>query len=89
MVKTFGFSQDELKLLLVAVRQMRRSFATLREGDPSICACAELFAAGRSRVRLWDCGAMTNDGGALLLRETDRRLNLNDREQLRQDPGLV
>jgi hypothetical protein len=43
MVKTFGFSQDELKLLLVAVRQMRRTFAKVRESDPSIGAYAELY----------------------------------------------
>jgi len=31
--KRFGFSDDELKLLLVAVRQMRRTFAKARKTD--------------------------------------------------------
>ena len=43
MAKTFGFDQDELKLLLVAVRQMRRTFAKPRETDPSIDAYAALY----------------------------------------------
>jgi hypothetical protein len=30
MPPTFGFNNDELKLLLVAVRQMRRTFARAR-----------------------------------------------------------
>ena len=45
MAKTFGFSDDELKLLLVAVRQMRRTFAPLRENDPAIEAYASLYDA--------------------------------------------
>jgi hypothetical protein len=45
MAKTFGFSDDELKLLLVAVRQMRRTFAQPREKDPSIEAYASLYDA--------------------------------------------
>ncbi|HEV2445130.1 MAG TPA: hypothetical protein VGS58_04380 [Candidatus Sulfopaludibacter sp.] len=43
MAKTFGFSQDELKLLLVAVRQMRRTFVELRRNDPTAEAYAELY----------------------------------------------
>jgi len=31
---TFGFNQDEIKLLLVAVRQMRRTFAQARKAKP-------------------------------------------------------
>ena len=31
MAKTFGFNQDELKMLLVAVRQMRRTFEQARK----------------------------------------------------------
>jgi hypothetical protein len=42
MAKTFGFTDDELKLLLVAVRQMRRTFAKLRQGDEEIEAYASL-----------------------------------------------
>ena len=41
--KAFGFSQDELKLLLVAVRQMRRTFAQPRKNDPSLDAYARLY----------------------------------------------
>jgi hypothetical protein len=33
MPPTFGFNNDELKLLLVAVRQMRRTFARAREAN--------------------------------------------------------
>ena len=43
MAQTFGFNQDELKLLLVAVRQMRRTFEPVRETDPSIEPYAELY----------------------------------------------
>jgi hypothetical protein len=43
MEKTFGFNQDELKLLLVAVRQMRRTFAKVGADDPSIDAYAALY----------------------------------------------
>lgn len=43
MAKTFGFNDDELKLLLVAVRQMRRTFAQARQSDESIEAYAALY----------------------------------------------
>ena len=43
MAKTFGFNEDELKLLLVAVRQMRRTFAQARANDPDIEAYAQLY----------------------------------------------
>jgi hypothetical protein len=43
MAKTFGFSDDELKLLLVAVRQMRRTFAKPRKTDPALEAYASLY----------------------------------------------
>jgi len=45
MAKTFGFSDDELKLLLVAVRHMRRTFAAAlsRSPDPSLGAYAALY----------------------------------------------
>jgi len=47
MARAFGFSQDELRLLLVAVRHMRRTFAAALEGapDPSIEAFAALYDA--------------------------------------------
>lgn len=45
MAKTFGFSDDELKLLLVAVRQMRRTFAKARRSDPALEAYASLYDA--------------------------------------------
>ena len=43
MAKTFGFSDGELKLLLVAVRQMRRTFAQPRKTDSSLEAYASLY----------------------------------------------
>ncbi|MBZ5727962.1 MAG: hypothetical protein LAP87_23585 [Acidobacteriia bacterium] len=43
MAQTFGFSTDELKLLLVAVRQMRRTFAPARQNDPAPEAYAALY----------------------------------------------
>jgi hypothetical protein len=43
MAKAFGFSEDELKLLLVAVRQMRRTLGQLRKSDPSVEAYADLY----------------------------------------------
>jgi hypothetical protein len=45
MAKTFGFNEDELKLLLVAVRQMRRTFAQARKNDPGIESYAQLYDA--------------------------------------------
>jgi hypothetical protein len=43
MAKAFGFNQDELKLLLVAVRQMRRTFEQARQTDPAIESYAQLY----------------------------------------------
>ena len=43
MAKAFGFTEDELKLLLVAVRQMRRTFAQARKSDPSLESYAALY----------------------------------------------
>jgi len=43
MPKAFGFNDDELKLLLVAVRQMRRTFAQARKTDPALEAYAALY----------------------------------------------
>ncbi len=45
VAKTFDFNDDELKLLLVAVRQMRRTFAEPRKRDPGIEAYAALYDA--------------------------------------------
>jgi len=45
MAQTFGFSQDEIKLLLVAVRQMRRTFAVPRRQDAALEAYAALYDA--------------------------------------------
>jgi hypothetical protein len=45
MAKAFGFSEDELKLLLVAVRHMRRTFAQARQQDPALEAYAKLYDA--------------------------------------------
>lgn len=43
MAKAFGFTDEELKLLLVAVRQMRRTFAQPRRTDPSLDTYAQLY----------------------------------------------
>jgi hypothetical protein len=43
MPPTFGFNNDELKLLRVAVRQMRRTFARAREANTD--AGFEAYAA--------------------------------------------
>ena len=43
MAKAFGFTNEELKLLLVAVRQMRRTFVQPRRNDPTIEAYAQLY----------------------------------------------
>lgn len=43
MAQTFGFSNDGLKLLLVAVRQMRRTFERARKNDPDMEAYAALY----------------------------------------------
>jgi len=43
MAKAFGFSDDELKLLLVAVRQMRRTFEQPRKSDPDLESYAQLY----------------------------------------------
>ncbi len=51
MAKAFGFNQDELKLLLVSVRQMRRTFAQARKSDPSIEAYAALYDALFEKLR--------------------------------------
>ena len=51
MAKTFGFNDDELKLLLVAVRQMRRTFAQPRKTDPALEAYASLYDALFEKLR--------------------------------------
>ncbi len=43
--KAFGFNHDELKLLLVAVRQMRRTFEKPRKTDAAIESYAKLYDA--------------------------------------------
>ena len=51
MAKAFGFDQDELKMLLVAVRQMRRTFAQARKSDESLEAYAQLYDALFEKLR--------------------------------------
>lgn len=51
MAKAFGFNDDELKLLLVAVRQMRRTFAEPRKKDPGLEAYAALYDALYEKLR--------------------------------------
>jgi hypothetical protein len=43
MAQALGFSDDELKLLLVAVRHMRRTFVEVRGRDPAIESYAVLY----------------------------------------------
>ncbi|MGB7761304.1 MAG: hypothetical protein WBL61_15850 [Bryobacteraceae bacterium] len=43
MAKALGFSDDELKLLLVAVRHMRRTFAEARSRDAALENYAVLY----------------------------------------------
>jgi hypothetical protein len=47
----FGFNNDELKLLLVAVRQMRRTFAQPRKSDTSLEQYAQLYDALFEKLR--------------------------------------
>jgi hypothetical protein len=51
--ETFGFNRDEIKLLLVAVRQMRRTFTQARklQPDPSLEAYAALYDALHEKLR--------------------------------------
>jgi hypothetical protein len=54
MPKTFGFTDDELKLLLVSVRHMRRTFAVALKSappDPSLQAYAALYDALFAKLR--------------------------------------
>jgi hypothetical protein len=51
MAKSFGFTEDELKLLLVAVRQMRRTFAQARKNDPALEAYAALYDSLFEKLR--------------------------------------
>jgi hypothetical protein len=53
MSKVFGFNEDELKLLLVAVRHMRRTFAKARgvKQDPAFEAYAGLYDALFEKVK--------------------------------------
>jgi hypothetical protein len=44
MAKAFGFNENELKMLLVAVRQMRRTFAAARKSAPEPQPAAEAYA---------------------------------------------
>jgi len=45
MAKAFGFTEDELKLLLVAVRQMRRTFAQARKAAPAVDPSMEAYSS--------------------------------------------
>ncbi len=51
MPNVFGFTDDELKLLLVAVRQMRRTFAQARKNDPALEQYAALYDALFEKLR--------------------------------------
>jgi len=43
MSKVFGFNDDELKMLLVAVRHMRRTFAAARKMAPVAQPAADAY----------------------------------------------
>ena len=53
MAKTSGFTEDEVKLLLVSVRHMRRTFAVALKSapDPSLEAYAALHDALFAKLR--------------------------------------
>ena len=53
MAKTFGFTDDELKLLLVSVRHLRRTFAVALKSapDPSLQAYAARYDALFDKLR--------------------------------------
>ena len=53
MPKTLGFTDDELKLLLVSVRHMRRTFAVALKSapDPALQAYAALYDALFAKLR--------------------------------------
>ena len=44
MAKAFGFDDNELKMLLVAVRQMRRTFEAARRSAPEPQPAAEAYS---------------------------------------------
>jgi phosphoglycolate phosphatase-like HAD superfamily hydrolase len=44
MAKAFGFDDSELKMLLVAVRQMRRTFAAARKTAPAPQPAVDAYA---------------------------------------------
>ena len=41
----FGFTDDEIKMLLVSVRQMRRTFAAAKKSAPEPQPAADAYAA--------------------------------------------
>lgn len=51
MAKAFGFNDDELKLLRVAVRQMRRTFEPARKTNAWLEAYAALYDALYEKLR--------------------------------------
>ena len=53
MAKTFGFTEDEVSLLLVSVRHMRRTFAVALKSapDPSLEAYAAFYDALFEKLR--------------------------------------
>ena len=46
----FGFTDDEIKMLLVSVRQMRRTFAAARKAAPEPQPAADAYAALYDRL---------------------------------------
>ena len=67
MGNVFGFTDDELKLLLVSVRQMRRTFAVALKHDPKaeLAAYAALYDQLYEKLRDM-AGPLPEGAGELL-----------------------
>jgi len=55
MAQAFGFSDDEVKLLLVAVRHMRRTFAGTKGRDAALESYAALYDGLYEKLRDMAC----------------------------------
>ena len=63
MTKVFGFSDEELKLLLVAVRHMRRTFSQAQgaKPDPALAGYSALYDS--LFAKLVDMGGPSSGSG--------------------------
>jgi hypothetical protein len=62
MAKAFGFNEEELRLLLVAVRQMRRTFAAAGKADPKQDLSAWVERYDKLHEKLLDMAGPLPDG---------------------------